>query len=216
MNTKNNLICCFLFACLSVSAFGQIINTEQKSKAKIILFNGKNLEGWDGDMKVWKVNKGAIVGGNKKEQMSQNEFLSTISSYKNFKLEVKFKVKGYSGFINAGVQFHSQRLTNPSNEMAGYQADIGEGCMGSLYDESRRDKYLVQADQKKVAIIKGWNKYKIICKDNTITLSINNRQTLFYTELDRSIPFSGKIGLQIHGGGILEVFYKDIILTPLD
>ena len=210
------LVCCFLFACLSIGAFWQNNSTKQKSRAKIILFNGRNLDGWEGDTKVWRVHRGAIVGGNKNEQMPQNEFLSTTSSYQNYELEVKFKIRGNTGFINAGVQFHSQRLTNPSNEMAGYQADIGEGCMGSLYDESRRDKYLVQADQKKAEIKKGWNQYKIICKDNTITLSINNVETISYTELDSSISSSGKIGLQIHGGGVLEVFYRDIVLTPLN
>lgn len=211
-----NLTCCVLFASLTISALGQDTSTTPKSKEKIILFNGKNLDGWEGDTKIWRVHRGAIVGGNKKEQIPQNEFLSTTSSYGNFELEVKFKVKGYKGFINAGVQFHSQRLTSPSNEMAGYQADIGEGCMGSLYDESRRDKYLVQAEQKQVRIKKGWNQYKIISKDNTITLSINNDETMTYTESDLSIPQSGKIGLQIHGGGVLQVFYKDIVLTQLD
>jgi Domain of Unknown Function (DUF1080) len=209
-------IVCFLISSLSMVAFGQASGTQQNAQEKIILFNGKNLDGWEGHKNIWRVYRGAIVGGNKKEQIPKNEFLCTDSSYKNFELELKFKVRGYQGFINAGVQFHSQRLTNPSNEMAGYQADIGEGCMGSLYDESRRDKYLVQADQKKVSIKKGWNQYKIRCKDNTITLSINNIQTISYTEPDPSISLSGKIGLQIHGGGILEVFYKDIVLTPMD
>ncbi len=212
----DKLTCCVLFVALTIAVLGSNTSTTPNPKEKIILFNGKNLEGWEGDSNIWRVHRGAIVGGNKNEQIAQNEFLSTKSSYKNYQLEVKFKIEGYKGFINAGVQFHSQRLTNPSNEMAGYQADIGVGCMGSLYDESRRDKYLVEADQKQVRIKKGWNQYKIICKDNKITLSINNVETLTYTESDLSIPQSGKIGLQIHGGGILEVFYKDIVLTPLE
>lgn len=210
------LTCWVLFTALTIGAFGQNTSTTPKPEEKTTLFNGKNLDGWEGSTKIWRVHRGAIVGGNKKEQIPQNEFLCTTASYKNFELEVKFKIKGYTGFINAGVQFHSQRLTSPSNEMAGYQADIGEGCMGSLYDESRRDKYLVQADQKQVRIKKGWNQYKILSKNNTITLSINNVETLTYTESDPSIPSSGKIGLQIHGGGVLEVFYKDVVLTQLD
>lgn len=205
-----------MFATLTIGALGQNTSTTSKPKEKIILFNGKNLEGWEGDKNVWKVRGGAIVGGNNKEQMPQNEFLCTTSSYQNYELALKFKIKGYKGFINAGVQFHSQRLTNPSNEMAGYQADIGDGCMGSLYDESRRDKYLVQADQKKIKLNKNWNDYKIRCSGNTITLYINNKETLTYTESEVAIPSVGKIGLQIHGGGILEVFYKDIVLTTLD
>ena len=208
------LICLFLLSCLSITAFAQKGDAEQNvTTKKIILFNGKNLEGWEGNNNIWRVHRGAIVGGNKKDTIAQNEFLSTTSSYKNFDLEVKFKIKGYGGFINAGIQFHSQRLNNPPNEMAGYQADIGEGCMGSLYDESRRDKYLVKADQGKVTLKKGWNRYKIRSKGNTITLWINDKETLTYSEQDATIPLSGKIGLQIHGGGILEIFYKDIVLT---
>lgn len=206
----------FLLFALAIASLGSNTSASPNPKEKIVLFNGKNLDGWEGDTKIWRVDRGVIVGGNKNDQIPQNEFLSTTSSYKNYELEVKFKIEGYQGFVNAGVQFHSQRLTNPSNEMAGYQADIGVGCMGSLYDESRRDMYLVEADQKQVRIKRGWNQYKIICKDNTITLSINNVETLTYKEPDLSIPQSGKIGLQIHGGGILEVFYKDIVLTPLE
>lgn len=208
-----NIICLLLLSCLSITAIAQKGDAAQNPTTKIILFNGKNLEGWEGNNNIWRVHRGAIVGGNKKDQIAQNEFLSTTSSYMNFDLEVKFKVKGYGGFINAGIQFNSQRLNNPSNEMAGYQADIGEGCMGSLYDESRRDKYLVKVDQHKVTLKKGWNRYKISSRRNTITLWINDKETLTYSEQDSTIPLSGKIGLQIHGGGILEVFYKDIVLT---
>jgi len=207
---------CFLLIGLTIATFWNNTSPTPNPKEKIILFNGKNLDGWEGDTKIWRVHRGVIIGGNKNEPMLQNEFLSTTSSYKNYQLEVKFKIEGYQGFVNAGVQFHSQRLTSPSNEMTGYQADIGVGCMGSLYDESRRDRYLLEADQKQVRIKKGWNTYKIICKANTISLWINNVETLTYTEADLSIPQSGKIGLQIHGGGILEVFYKDIVLTPLE
>ena len=84
-----------------------------------------------------------------------------------------------------------------------------------LYDESRRDKYLAKVDQQQVRIKKGWNRYKIICRENTITLFINDKQTITYSELEATIPLAGKIGLQIHGGGVLEVFYKHIVIKPL-
>lgn len=196
--------------------FSQKIDSTRSLPKEIVLFNGKNLDGWEGDKHIWRVHKGAIVGGNKKNQVLQNEFLATTLSYTNYILEVKFKIKGYKGFINAGVQFHSDRLANPSNEMAGYQADIGGDCMGSLYDESRRDTYLAKADQHKVSLKKGWNDYKISSRGNKITLWINNKETLTYEEPDASIPQDGKIGLQIHGGGTLEVYYKDIVLTPFN
>jgi Domain of Unknown Function (DUF1080) len=215
MTIQIKLICIalFFFSQITVSAQNQDIAITPKNK--IILFNKKNLEGWSGNENIWRVSRGTIIGGNKTDLQPQNEFLSTTSSYKNFELELLFNVKGYSGFINAGVQFHSERLVNPSNEMKGFQADIGPTCMGSLYDESRRNKYLAEADQRRVKLKKGWNTYKIICRENKITLFINNRQTITYSELDSGIPLAGKIGLQIHGGGVLEVFYKNIVIKPL-
>ncbi|MEJ7708941.1 MAG: hypothetical protein WKF84_03590 [Pyrinomonadaceae bacterium] len=37
------------------------------------------------------------------------------------------------------MQFRSQRIPN-NHEVIGYQADLGDGWWGSLYDESRRNK----------------------------------------------------------------------------
>lgn len=204
-----------IFSFMAVETSAQNPSNEVEKNNEISLFNGQNLDGWEGNKAIWKVRKGYIVGGNRINEQPQNEFLSTITVYHDFDLQLKFKVKGYSGFINAGVQFHSERLINPAHEMKGYQADIGNDCMGSLYDESRRDKYLAKADQQKLKIKKGWNTYRIVAKNNIITLFINGSETISYTEEDSSIPLSGKIALQIHGGGVLEVFYKDIKIKHL-
>jgi Domain of Unknown Function (DUF1080) len=215
MTLTIKLVFSILLSLLLLQVIAQNQDSTITPTEKIILFNGKNLTGWTGKEGTWRVSQGAIVGGNKTDTQPQNEFLCTTSAYKNYELELDFKINGYTGFINAGVQFHSERLTNPSNEMKGFQADIGSDCMGSLYDESRRDKYLIKADQQQVKLKKGWNRYKIICHENKITLFINNKQTISYSELDATIPLAGKIGLQIHGGGVLEVFYKNIVIKPL-
>ena len=215
---RTNLKITLLLICslVAMDMYAQKSQKEVMPRNQISLFNGKDLAGWEGDKTIWKVEKRSIVGGNKKDVQPQNEFLSTTSIYHNFDLQLKFKIKGYSGFINAGVQFHSERLTNPAHEMKGFQADIGGDCMGSLYDESRRDKYLAKADQQKIKINKGWNSYRIIAKNNIITLFINGTQTASYIEEDSAIPLFGKIALQIHGGGVLEVFYKDIKIKHLE
>jgi hypothetical protein len=215
MTLTIRLVFSILLSLLLLQVIAQNQDSAITPTEKIVLFNGKNLMGWTGKEGLWKVHHGFIVGGDKTTIQPKNEFLCTSPAYKNYELELEFKIKGYKGFINAGVQFHSERLANPSNEMKGFQADIGSDCMGSLYDESRRDKYLVKADQQRVKLKKGWNRYKIICRENTITLFINDKQTIAYSELDATIPLGGKIGLQIHGGGVLEVFYKNIVIKPL-
>ncbi|HXH99280.1 MAG TPA: DUF1080 domain-containing protein [Sphingobacteriaceae bacterium] len=130
-------------------------------------------------------------------------------------LKLKFKLTGTIGFINGGVQFHSQRISNPPYEMRGYQADLGKGYWASLYDESRRNKLLATADPEKVKQLlrpNEWNDYEIHTEGRRIRLFLNGVQTVDYTEKDLTIPQSGLIAFQIHGGGKAEVFYKDIIL----
>ncbi len=60
-----------------------------------------------------------------------------------------------------------------------------------------------------------WNDYEIICKGRNIRILLNGRQTVSYTENDKSIPQEGLIALQIHGGGKAKVYYKDIFIKKL-
>lgn len=182
------------------------------------LFDGRTFAGWEGETtKTWRIEDGALVGGSLKEKVPHNEFLATVKTYRNFDLRLKFRLVGGEGFVNAGVQFRSQRIPDHF-EMIGYQADLGEGYYGSLYDESRRNKVLVAADKVALAqVLKlgEWNEYRIRCEGPRVQLWINGVQTVDYTETDAQIEPSGKIALQIHGGGQAEVWYKDLVLEPL-
>ncbi|HUR46012.1 MAG TPA: DUF1080 domain-containing protein [Candidatus Saccharimonadales bacterium] len=186
---------------------------------RISLFDGKTFAGWEGDTnKTWRIVDGAIVGGNLKAgKVPHNEFICTKRQFTNFILRVKFKLVGTEGFVNGGVQFRSQRVPNHF-EVSGYQADMGDGWWGCLYDESRRNKVLVKPDAETVnkALKKGeWNDYEIRCEGKQIRLAINGTQTVDYTEADEKIPSFGILGMQVHGGGITEAYYKDISIEPL-
>jgi hypothetical protein len=191
----------------------------QGPKKPVALFDGRSFSGWEGDTRnTWRIQDGAIVGGSLTVQVPRNEFLTTTRPFGDFVLRVKFKLAGTEGFINGGVQFRSQRLEKPAHEMTGYQADLGDKYWGSLYDESRRNKTLVAPDEKLIAeILKrgDWNDYEIRAEGPRIRLSINGRQTVDYTEPDAAIPRHGLIGLQIHGGGKAEAWYKDITIEEL-
>ncbi len=185
---------------------------------KKMISDGKSFAGWEGDTnKTWRIEKGAFVGGSLKTAVPHNEFLCTTRPYTNFVLRVKFKLVGTNGFVNGGVQFRSQRVPKHF-EVSGYQADMGDGWWGCLYDESRRDKVLVKSDLEAVAKIlkkQDWNNYELRCEGRRIRLSINGLQTVDYTEPDEKIPQFGIIGLQIHGGGPAEASYKDIEVEEL-
>lgn len=183
------------------------------------IFDGKSFKGWEGDtLKTWRIEQGALVGGSLQTKVPNNDFLCTKRSYSDFVLKAKFKLVGTEGFINSGVQFRSKRLTNPSYEMEGYQADLGDKYWGSLYDESRRNKTLAGKPAEEVAKLlkpNDWNDYEIIANKRHIVLKINGVTTVDYTEPDVNIPQSGLIGLQIHGGGKALVYFKDIFIEEL-
>ncbi|MPY91046.1 MAG: DUF1080 domain-containing protein [Luteitalea sp.] len=205
--------------CYAILLVAIVTGGRAQSPTKAVsLFDGRTFQGWEGDTAVtWRIQDGAIVGGSLTETVPRNEFLCTRRAYANFVLQLKFKLTG-TGFLNAGVQFRSQRLKDPAHEMIGYQADLGEGYWGALYDESRRKKILVQADPaqlKGLVKLDDWNDYEIRAEGRRIRLRLNGQQTVDYTEPDETIPQSGLIGLQIHGGGKAQVWYKDITIQEL-
>ena len=185
----------------------------------ISLFDGKSLDRWEGDtLNTWRIENETIVGGSLTVTVPHNSFLCTKRSYSDFILKLKFKLQGEEGFINAGVQFRSQRSTDPAYEMIGYQADIGRGYHGSLYDESRRNTVLAGVDsltQENLFKENEWNDYEIKAERKRIQLRLNGHLTVDYTEHDPKIPQNGIIGLQIHGGGKALVAYKDLIIEEL-
>ncbi len=204
----------------SLLAFVLAVGAFAAGAAPMPLNDGKTFHGWVGDTnQTWRIDtNGAFVGGTLEKQVPRNEFLRTEQSYTNFILKVKFKLTGTNGFVNGGVQIRSQPATKPTNEMVGYQCDIGPGWWGALYDESRRNKVLIKPnedDVKKAIKLYGWNEYLIRARGKTIETAINGVMMIRYTETDDTLPQYGLIGLQVHGGGMTEVSYKDITIQVL-
>ncbi len=182
----------------------------------VSLFDGKTFENWEGDLKVFRIEDGAIVGGTLKDKVAHNEFLASKKEYGDFELRLKFKLLGGEK-ANAGIQIRSRRIPDHF-EMIGYQADLGQNYYGALYDESRRNKILAAPKAEELAKhlkIGEWNEYVIRCEGRRIRLSINGFQTVDYTEEDEKIEQKGFIALQIHGGPPSEAWYKDITIEEL-
>ena len=180
------------------------------------LFDGKTLDGWEGDLTWFRVAEGAVVAGSLTKAIPQNEFLCTRREFGDFELHIKVRLLDGKG--NGGIQFRSKRVPN-SREMAGYQADMATGYWGGLYDESRRATFLgTRAEPAVVAkVLKptDWNDYVIRCEGPRVRLWLNGQLTTEFTEPDAAIPRTGAIGLQIHAGAPSEAWYKDIEIEEL-
>src|SRR5687768_11375912 len=205
-----------LSTCLLMALLGCASTAPQEGKL-VSLWDGKTFKGWEGDTnKTFRIVDGAIVGGTLKEPIPRNEFLCTTRDYTNFVLTLKFKLVGKGS--NAGIQFRTRRIPN-HHEVSGYQADMGDpSWWGCLYDESRRNKILAQANSEEVNKVlkrEDWNEYKIKAEGKRIQLWINSVQTIDYTENDPGIDESGVIAVQIHSGPPSEAWYKDITVQEL-
>ena len=177
------------------------------------LFNGRDRSGWQGDPLLWLAEGDMLIG--RSPGIAYNDFLATERSYSDFILRLQVHLVNNSG--NSGVQFRSERAPG-STEMIGYQADIGPGWWGSLYDESRRRKTLAGPAEelvRKLVRADGWNDYEIEARGPRIRLKLNGTTTVDYEETDPGIPATGRIALQVHSGPALEVRFRNIRLRTL-
>jgi putative heme-binding domain-containing protein len=197
-----------------------IFVTAVAAAAPAPLFDGQSLAGWEGDLKWWRVQDSALTGGSTTEKVPRNFFLATTRSFQNFDLRLKLKLTGdpTTGLINSGVQLRSLRVPN-NTEMSGYQVDAGDKWWGKLYDESRRNKVIADSPDSAAvtASIRAgdWNDYRILAEGPRLRSWINGVAALDYTETDPAIALDGKIGIQIHSGGIALVQVKDVTIDEL-
>ena len=188
----------------------------------VSLFDGKTLDGWDFDPKIWRVEDGMITGGSTTEKCKENVFICTKKNFQNFDLKLKIKCSGdpKTGLINSGVQIRSLRVPETAH-MCGYQVDCGAGWFGKIYDEFRRNKVVwaptpeQQAALAKAIDVFGWNEYHIRAEGPHIQTWINGVLCIDYTEADPNIALDGLIGPQVHSGGITLVQMKDVTIEEL-
>jgi putative membrane-bound dehydrogenase-like protein len=169
-------------------------------------FNGKNLSYWRGNEKLWSVEGTEIVG--KTTGLAKNEFLVSEFSAGDFHLKLEVKLIGNAG--NSGIQFRSQQT---AEGMMGYQADIGPGWWGKLYEEEGR---ALLWDKSGEAHVKNgeWNVYEVKAQGSKIQTWINGQLCV-----DLDDPKGAKRGvmaLQLHSGGPTEVRFRNVEMKVLE
>ena len=203
------------------------------------LFDGRTLDGWDGNPVHWSVKDGAIVGENTKENPTKgNTFLIWKDGVlKDFDLTLDYKIDGG----NSGIQYRS--FVKPGKHdgwrIGGYQADFESGdrfsvfCYGEAFRgilSMRGDKTTLSLNdagklQKKVekfgdtneigkAVKKGeWNKYRIVAKGFHFTQYINGVKTTELIDNDKKTRRAdGLLAFQVHSGPPMKVYFKNIVL----
>ncbi len=173
-----------------------------------LFFNTKDLSGWDGNEELWKVDNGEIVGRSS-TGLKKNEFLKSQMVLGDFRLTCKVKLTPNNE--NSGIQFRSEPL--PDGEVRGYQADMGAGWWGKLYEEHGRATLWEKSGEEHVRK-DDWNSYEILAVGSKVRTFINGKPCVDLD--DPKGAAAGIVALQLHSGGPLEVRFKDfqIELNP--
>ncbi|MGC3967077.1 MAG: DUF1080 domain-containing protein [Pirellulales bacterium] len=190
-----------LFAYLATPSQVPMAATGENTKS---FFNGRDLAGWTGNRELWSVEGGEIVGRSP-TGLKKNEFLVSDLAAGDFRLTLEVKLTENRG--NSGVQFRSTPET--SGGVRGYQADVGIGWWGKLYEEHGRG--LLWAESGEQHLRSGeWNTYEITAVGSRVQTKLNGR--ICVDLADPAGARNGIFALQLHSGGPTEVRYRNLKL----
>lgn len=207
------------------------------------LFDGKTLDGWDGDPKYWRVENGSLVGEVTAETLlrSNTFIIGRGGAPKDFELKADYRITSGG---NSGINYRSVVVPDkmvPENRFAmrGYQADIdGQNrYTGQNYEEKGRLFLALRGqmthvvggrkpvilsslgDTKDLAafITNDWNSYHLIVRGNVLVHILNGQ--LMSVVVDDDSPnrtFEGLIGVQVHVGPPMKVEYRNFRLKVIN
>jgi frataxin-like iron-binding protein CyaY len=170
----------------------------------ITLFDGKNLDQWQGDgTATFKIEDGSVVAVDKKDPKVIS-YLVSKQSFKDFELRAEFWV---SEEANSGIFI---RITDTAkiSSKAGYEANIFDtrpdpsGGTGALGDVAKVTTACKTGGK--------WNTYEITAKGPKFTLTLNGVKTVDGAEDSKFA--AGPIALQF---GVGTVKFRKIEIKPL-
>lgn len=174
------------------------------------LFNGKDLSGWTiyGTEK-WFVENGMIVSESGPDK--GYGYLATDKSYKDFELTAEFKQEANG---NSGIFFRS---SIEGTKITGWQAEVappGDNT-GGIYESYGRG-WLIQPEPEKDKALKfgKWNKMKIRVVGGVVETWLNGTP-MIRLEDAKIGEATGSIALQIHDGGGIKVYWRNLKIKEL-
>ena len=154
------------------SAKPVVVPIRRKRNQKFVsLFDGKTLDGWNGDSRFWSVEDGAITGRTTAHNPTKgNTFCVWLGDeVANFDLEFDFRIEGH----NSGLQFRSFQLGDDPYRIGGYQADFdaAKKWVGTLYGEKfrgilakRGEKSVLTDVVQETRIVRGRSRKRMVAK----------------------------------------------------
>jgi len=203
------------------------------------IFDGKTLDGWEGEPGFWRVEDGVLTGESTEEKkLKLNTFIIWRGgTTADFEFKAEFRL---TESANSGVQYRSTALPDVGKYvLKGYQADMDGKSMftGMLYEErgrgfvAPRGQFSRMAEGgtpkligspgeaealKAVIKVADWNQIHIIARGATLIHVINGRvMSMCIDEDSKGRAIDGLLGLQLHTGPPMKVEFRNILLKKL-
>ena len=174
------------------------------------LFNGENLDGWKiHGTEKWYVEDGLLISESGPDE--EYGYLATNDNYKDFELNLEFKQEADG---NSGVFIRSEI---EGTKIAGWQVEVAPPNLhtGGIYESYGRGWLIKPEAEKEDALKYGeWNKLKIKVEGNQVTSWLNGVEMVDFTD-EKIGEANGKIALQIHDGGGIKVYWRNIEVKEL-
>lgn len=236
-----SLIAAMLLTTASFAQKANKLSKEEKKEGWVLLFNGKNFDGWrqcnGTEMPAnWVIEDDAmkvVLGeGKKPGQGAGGDILYPGKKFKDFELTIDWKA---SKMANSGIFYYVREVPRKPIYYAAPEIQVLDNVdatdnkvdshlAGSLYD-------IIAADPKTVNPAGEWNTCLIKVKDGNVSVSMNGTEVVTYThwtpEWDEMVANSkfknfegwtegiakeGFIGLQDHG---YPVWFRNIKIREL-
>lgn len=203
------------------------------------IFDGKTLDGWDGNPVYWRVENGCLIGEITPETViKSNTFIIWQGGEPaDFEMKLEYRI---SPLGNSGINYRSAVVPDPVTPenkfaMKGYQCDIDgrNRYTGNNYEEKARLFLALRGQLTRVTgerpptllartgeeaallttITPEWNSAHLIIRGNTFVHMINGRVMSITIDDDAANrPAAGRIGMQVHTGPPMKVEYRNIRL----
>jgi len=188
-----------------------IVPPHEGKSETLKLFNGENLDGWEGATKYFSVKDDMIVAKNT-DPIKVSVYLVTKQKFTDFRLT--FEGKLVQSEMHSGISFWG-RLAPEKGDPHTYLGHLVMFPKGwNIYDLHRRNRALVAKDLgPKYGKQKEWNKMEILAQGNRIRVAVNGYQTIDYRDPMPDYIFAAPIGLQLHSNSVpQEVHFKGLVL----
>jgi hypothetical protein len=197
------------------------------------IFNGRDLDGWEGSPAYWSVEDGCLTG-TADGTLKYNRFIVWRGgTVKNFELRVKVKVTPDG---NSGLQYRgTERPDLGESVVTGYQCDVvarRPDYNGMLYEERGRrilahtgERVIIDNDGQPWVVgtfpIKTfppgeWHDFRVLVRGNHHEHAIDGHPTVDAIDLDaKGRKLEGVLAVQVHVGPPMKIQYRDFFLKRL-